>query len=162
MRTVTPYLLYEDVAEAVQWLSMAFGFQETVRYSKPEGTVIYAELAYGEERVMLTVFSEGYSAGPATEFLNAIVYVTVDDVESHYARATDVGARIVHEPKDMPYGLRQYTVSDPQGQRWIFAEQVRDVLPEEWGGQQIRSPATTREAGADHSLEAARARWRAA
>lgn len=142
MRTVTPYVFYEDVASAVQWLSTAFGFRETVRYSDPDGNPLYAELAFGDERVMLTSFAKGISPARATESLNAIVYVTVDDVEAHFSRAVDAGARIVHEPEDMPYGLRQYTVADPQGQRWIFAEQVRDVLPEEWGGVQINAPAT--------------------
>ena len=31
MQTVTPYLLYEDAAAAIDWLGRAFGFEERLR-----------------------------------------------------------------------------------------------------------------------------------
>ena len=40
---------------------------------------------------------------------------------------------MIAPPADKPYGQRQYTVEDLEGHRWSFSEQVRDVLPEEWG-----------------------------
>ena len=49
-QTVTPYLLYEDVAGALEWLSGAFGFQETLRFTAEDGTVSHAEMQVGEAR----------------------------------------------------------------------------------------------------------------
>jgi hypothetical protein len=58
-------------------------------------------------------------------------------VSAREARAKAAMTRIITEPEDKPYGLRQYAAEDRKGQRWIFARRVRDVLPEEWGGKQV-------------------------
>ena len=42
MQTVTPYLLYEDAAAAIDWLSRAFGFQERLRFEDDTGAVTHA------------------------------------------------------------------------------------------------------------------------
>lgn len=137
MQTVTPYIFYEDVAAAVEWLSRAFGFRETIRYVDSSGDVTYAELGWGPERLLITRFVDGYRNPRHSRYLSSVVFVTVDDVEAHFERAKAALAKIIHGLEDKPYGLRQYTAEDPEGQRWLFAEQVRDLLPEEWGGLQV-------------------------
>jgi len=52
------------------------------------------------------------------------VYVLVDDVDGHYTRAKDAGARIVEEPNDLPFGHRRYGCRDPQGHEWYFAQPI--------------------------------------
>jgi uncharacterized glyoxalase superfamily protein PhnB len=47
------------------------------------------------------------------------VYVIVDDVDAHHARAA-AGAKIVMPPKDEDYGGRNYAVLDPEGHAWSF------------------------------------------
>ena len=37
-------------------------------------------------------------------------------------------------PADYPYGERQYTAADLDGNHWTFSETIADVAPEEWGG----------------------------
>jgi hypothetical protein len=39
------------------------------------------------------------------------------------------------EPTDFEYGERQYTAEDPFGHRWTFSQTLRDVAPEDWGGE---------------------------
>ena len=58
--------------------------------------------------------------GHATQNL----YVDVDDVDKHYARAVKAGATIIEEPKDTPYGARRYGAEDPEGHRWYFAQDL--------------------------------------
>ena len=41
---------------------------------------------------------------------------------------------IMTEPKDQPYGERQYNAQDFYGHRWDFTETISDVAPEEWSG----------------------------
>ncbi len=36
MPRITPYLLYEDVGAAMDWLARAFGFRERMRLSGPD------------------------------------------------------------------------------------------------------------------------------
>jgi len=41
--------------------------------------------------------------------------VHVDDVDAHCERTRTRGAHLESEPKDMPYGQREYGVRDPEG-----------------------------------------------
>ena len=34
---ITPYLLYENVSDAIEWLTSAFGFRERMRIPGPDG-----------------------------------------------------------------------------------------------------------------------------
>jgi uncharacterized glyoxalase superfamily protein PhnB len=60
------------------------------------------------------------------------IYVYIDDVDEHYARAKEAGAAILREPQDQFYGDRNYGSADPEGHEWYFATRVRDVAPEEF------------------------------
>jgi uncharacterized glyoxalase superfamily protein PhnB len=59
--------------------------------------------------------------------------VHTEDVNAHYERAKQRGAKILGEPTDHPYGECQYAVEDFAGHRWKFPNSS-DVAPEEWGG----------------------------
>jgi uncharacterized glyoxalase superfamily protein PhnB len=48
------------------------------------------------------------------------IYVVVDDVDAHYARAKAAGAEIVIDIKTQDYGGRDYTARDPEGHVWTF------------------------------------------
>lgn len=63
------------------------------------------------------------------------VMVRVEDVDGHCERARRSGMRITREPKDYPYGERQYNVVDFAGHRWSFTQSIADVDPAEWGGE---------------------------
>jgi len=55
------------------------------------------------------------------------------DVDAHYAKAREAGARIVEELHETEYGERQYGAEDMDGHLWLFSQHARDVSPEEWG-----------------------------
>jgi uncharacterized glyoxalase superfamily protein PhnB len=131
---VTPYLLYEDVAAALTWLEEAFGFRERLRLPAQDGTVTHAEMTIGDDGVLMLGnpgpdHRDPRRAGGAS----ALVYVMVDDVDAHAQRARAAGATIVREPQDEVYGDRRYDVEDLAGHTWSFAQQLREVPPEEWG-----------------------------
>ena len=63
-----------------------------------------------------------------------IVQVRIEDAEGHCERARQNGAIILTEPKDHPYGERQYNAEDFHGHRWDFTETIADIAPEEWSG----------------------------
>src|SRR6266508_237998 len=52
--TVTPYLLYEDVPAALEWLSKAFGFRERLRFTAEDGTVNHAEMQLADGATILS------------------------------------------------------------------------------------------------------------
>jgi uncharacterized glyoxalase superfamily protein PhnB len=131
--TVIPVLIYADVRAAVVWLSAAFGFEERVRIGENhrsqmkvgDGAVIVADVR--GDRIPPRKGEETHS-----------VMVRVEDARAHCERARANGARILMEPKDYPYGERQYSAEDHAGHRWTFTETVADVAPEEWGGTTVR------------------------
>jgi PhnB protein len=121
VQTVTPYLLYEDAAAALEFLHRAFGFQEITRMETPDGRVSHAEMRIGNGEVHLGQPDEPTSprhlGGTAV-----LLYVVVEDVDAHFAQAKAAGAKIVDEPADQHYGDRRYAARDPEGHVWYFAQ----------------------------------------
>lgn len=146
LSAVTPMLSYEDAGVASDWLVRAFGFVETVRFTEDSGKVSHVELRIGDGEVMLGS-PPGYvnplhfrdtDAGRSwreTPFVIDGVHVYVDDVDAHFAHAKSAGATILSELEDLSFGDRHYRAEDLEGHRWMFATNVRDIPPEEWGAE---------------------------
>jgi uncharacterized glyoxalase superfamily protein PhnB len=125
-QTVTPYLLYEDAEAAVEFLTRAFGFREVDRTTGGAGG-LHVELEVGPDGSTVYLGQPGPGfRGPAEVGGTSLVYVVVDDVDGHYARAKAEGAVIVEELVDLPFGHRRYTCDDPQGHEWSFATASSD------------------------------------
>jgi len=130
--TVVPVLVYEDVAQALDFLCNVFGFSERLRASGPGGSVSHAQLVIGDGAAMIGRQGAEFRPPRAGE-VSQYVIVHVEDVDAHYQRALERGAKIVQPPGDRPFGERQYTAEDPGGHRWTFSQSVADVAPEQWG-----------------------------
>jgi len=96
-----------------------------------DGRVNHAELQMNDGVIMLGTPPGEYKNPATLGGKTQSVYVYVDDVDSHYERAKQAGAKIVREPEDQFYGDRNYGVQDPEGHEWYFGTHVRDVSPEE-------------------------------
>lgn len=127
MPRITPYLYYEDVANAVDWLTRAFGFRERIRMPGPDGKIVHAEMELADGVVMMGWPGPDYRNPKRLGRTTQNVYVYVDDVDRHCERARKAGAKIFEEPKDQFYGDRRYGAEDPEGHQWYFAQHVRDV-----------------------------------
>jgi PhnB protein len=121
MGRIAPYLLYEDGAAAIDFLTNAFGFEEVMRMEDDKGDVNHAELRLGEDTVMLGDPGDDYRNPRNADHSTALVHVYVDDVDGHFERAKAAGAEIVMEPTDQEYGDRRYDAKDPEGHFWSFA-----------------------------------------
>lgn len=141
--TVIPVLVYEDVADAVDWLCDAFGFVERVRIGshRVQLAIDGGAVVVAERRITEPADSSDPMVyrPPRRGVVSHAVMVRVDDVDAHYARARDCGARIFQPPTDHPYGERQYTAEDLAGHSWTFSQSIADVAPEEWGGETINA-----------------------
>lgn len=131
MPRITPYLLYEDVAAAIDWLTKSFGLRERMRIAGPDGSVVHAELELADGVVMMGCPGSDYQNPKRIGHTTQSLYVFVDDVDAHFRQARDSGAMILQEPADEFYGDRRYGAEDPEGHHWYFATHVRDVPPEE-------------------------------
>ena len=122
--TVIPILVYDDVGEAIVWLCDKFGFQ--VRWQAGDHR---AQLWLNGGTVVVTE-PRTSKALPGRQSL----LVRVPDVRAHYERARERGAKILAQPRDFPYGERQYATEDLGGHHWGFSQSITDVEPEKWGG----------------------------
>jgi uncharacterized glyoxalase superfamily protein PhnB len=117
---IIPELPYDDVNAAAEWLCQAFGFKQRLRIGNHR-----CQLSFGEGSVIAIERKEpGMSS----------VLVHVDNVDTHFERVKQLGARIINPPTDYPFGERQYTVEDIGGHRWTFSQTIADVDPATWGG----------------------------
>jgi PhnB protein len=119
--TLSPYMFYEDLPAALEFLAAAFGFTERMRNTNPDGSLSHCEMAVGDSVLMLGTppdYKNPAHGGNVTVGL----HVHVADVDAHYARAVAAGAKPDREPVDMPYGVRSYGATDPEGHQWFFAQ----------------------------------------
>jgi uncharacterized glyoxalase superfamily protein PhnB len=132
--TILPHLAYQNIEEAMEWLTRVFGFSEHYRYGEP-GAASGAQMHLGEAWIMLERAREGrvspVQAGACTQNLT----VFVGDVDAHFQKAKAQGAQIFEEVHETVYGERQYGAVDLDGHRWLFSRHSRDVSPTEWGAQ---------------------------
>jgi uncharacterized glyoxalase superfamily protein PhnB len=121
MAQIIPTFRYEDAPAAIAFLKDAFGFTEH-QISERDGVIHHAELKLGDAYIMLgQVREEGADVnqrGPST------TYVTTDDPDGLFARATAAGAEVVRGLVDQDYGSREFAVKDPAGNVWSFGTYV--------------------------------------
>ncbi len=117
---LVPYIYYKDVLAALDWLETAFGFEKTVAHDTPSGGV-HAEMIFGDGAIMIGNASDEYRMkSPADLSVSTQgVFIYLDGVDEHYARAKSAGAEIVTELSDQSYG-RTYWARDLEGHDWFF------------------------------------------
>lgn len=128
--TVLPHVIYQDLSEALAWLTKTFGFQEYYRYGNgPSGGQMWAGKAAIQVRQANNSQRSPAQLGYGTQSLT----IFVDDVDAHYARVKAAGAKILEEPHETEYGEYQYAAEDLDGHHWLFSRHAKDRSPEDWG-----------------------------
>ncbi len=131
--TITPNLVVDDAASAIDFYTRAFGAEELVRMPGPDGRIMHAELGLGDSKVMLgEEMPDTYRRSPKAYNGSPVsFYFYVENVEKAWQRAIDAGAKSVLPPSDMFWGDRTGTLQDPFGHTWSLAQHVADPTPEE-------------------------------
>jgi uncharacterized glyoxalase superfamily protein PhnB len=120
---IFPTLRYRDANRAIEWLVEAFGFDERDTTRDSDGIVVHAELQLGAGMIMLGQHDDSaWMGGRAPDALASTsgVYAIIENPDAHYAQARAAGADIVREIVDMPYGSREYSARDLEGNLWSF------------------------------------------
>jgi PhnB protein len=123
--TVTPYLKLPHSERLVEFLKKAFHAVEQGRLTKPDGTLLHAEVMIGDTILMVHEMPPGGIPKPCT------LYVRVDDTDSVFQRAIDAGATPVFQPADMYYGARVACVTDVSQNDWWIAMPIERLSIEE-------------------------------
>jgi MerR family transcriptional regulator, thiopeptide resistance regulator len=118
---VIPIVPYEDIRVAHEFLVDVLQFTSGGIVETPDGHVVHGEVKVGDRRIWLHEATSGLSTPRRTGVETAGISVFVDDVDAHCAYARERGADIEREPEDQEYGLRDYSVRDPEGHRWFIS-----------------------------------------
>ena len=131
--TVTPYLIVQGAAQAIDFYKKALGAEELMRFPGPDGRIGHAELRIGDSSIMLADEHPQMGAvGPKTRGGTTVGLVLyVPDVDQRVAMATAAGAKLERPVQNQFYGDRSGTIIDPFGHQWTIATHVEDVPPEE-------------------------------
>ncbi|MGH7288290.1 MAG: VOC family protein [Myxococcota bacterium] len=126
---ISSVLFYEDAGAAIEWLEKAFGFTTRLKVEDGAGGIVHSELELGDGVVMVASAREARRSPRSLGGANTqALFVYVDDVDAHFARARAGGAQVVSEPSNRDYDEwedRTYETLDCEGHRWWFGQRVR-------------------------------------
>ena len=122
--TVIPALRYRDAKAAIVFLCDGLGFQRHAVYEGEEGTIMHAELSFGNGMVMLgslapTEFGENMRQPDEIGMKETqSPYLIVADADAVHRTGKAVGFTIIRDIQDESYGGRGFTCRDPEGHVW--------------------------------------------
>jgi PhnB protein len=133
-QTLTPHIVLDDCAKAIEFYKKAFGAKERLRMPGPGGKIVHAEIQIGASRLMMSdeiapmpgqpgVYESPRSAGLNT----AALFLYVEDVDKWFDRAVKAGCIVRSPLMDMFWGDRFGQVIDPFGHTWGMATHTEDV-----------------------------------
>ncbi|MGH6892187.1 MAG: VOC family protein, partial [Dongiaceae bacterium] len=133
MHSVTPHLICDGAAAAIDFYKEAFNAVEIARLPGPQGKLMHAMIRIGDSAVMLVDENPDWGMlGPKSlKGTPVTIHLYVEDVDAFVARAVAAGAKITMPLDDMFWGDRYGRLEDPFGHHWSVATQIRDVTLEE-------------------------------
>ncbi|HET7535877.1 MAG TPA: VOC family protein [Candidatus Didemnitutus sp.] len=109
--SIAPVFAVKNVDATVKYFVDVLGFKQDFRFEE------YASVTRGELALHVTsagVFPRPIGGGTA--------YIFVEDVDKYFKEVSARGARLKQGLQDQPYGLRDFTVEDPDGNLLSFGK----------------------------------------
>lgn len=131
--SVTPYLIVNGGAQAIEFYKTAFGATELIRMARPDGKIGHAEIRIGDSVIMLADENPamGSLSPQAVGGTPVLIHLYVEDADAVFNRGVAAGGTVERPLKDQFYGDRTGGIVDPFGHRWYVATHKEDVAPEE-------------------------------
>ena len=117
--TLTTYLVAQDADGLIQFMTKAFGAEETFRSGPGSEGGLHCEVRIGDS--MLMVGGGGAGMKWRGTPMPSAFHIYVPHCDATYARALEAGAASIAEPADQDYGERTATVKDAAGNFWYIA-----------------------------------------
>lgn len=133
MHSMTPHIVCDGAAAAIEFYKKAFDAVEEVRLPAPNGKLMYARIRIcGSALMMADEVPQMNALGPKTLKGSPVtIHLYVEDVDAFVKRAADAGATVTMQPADMFWGDRYAVLEDPFGHRWSVATHLQDMTGEE-------------------------------
>jgi len=127
--SLTPFLVVDGAAAAIDFYVDAFGAVLVEKMSGPNNTIAHAELDFGRGRLQLSDPNAAYGleAPDRSESVTHSIAFYCSDVDNVLARAETAGATVREPAQTFVTGDRFASIVDPFGQRWSIMTRVEDV-----------------------------------
>lgn len=130
MAQLSPHYWTRDIEGVSTHYVEVLGFELAERFPE-EGAMMWCCLHLGEAQVMFGELPDDAKGGLVDEVQGRMggkealsVYINCGDVDAHRAHAGEGGAKILEDVHDTFYGLREYTVEDPDGHLLSFFQPI--------------------------------------
>jgi len=98
--TVTPHLIMDNAARAIDWYKKAFGAEELMRHPTDDGRLMHASLKINGGYLMLHDDFPEHMGGPSQPAASFVLHLSVPDADAAWKRAIDAGAEDVTSNED--------------------------------------------------------------
>ncbi len=112
---VVPVLATDDVSKTAAYYRDVLGFAMDDTVSGPDWAMLWADRC----QLFLSL-----NPGAAATAAGQQIMISAPGVDAVYERHKAKGAKIVSELEDKPWGLREYTVEDPNGYLLRFESHI--------------------------------------
>ena len=130
---ITPMLVVNGAAKAIEFYTRVFGATVSMRIDDPGGKVGHADLVIGKAHFMLSdEYPEMDAQGPQVFGGSPVaIHLYVEDVDDVVTRAVLEGAKLSRPVEDQFYGDRSGKITDPFGHTWWIASRKEILSAEE-------------------------------
>jgi uncharacterized glyoxalase superfamily protein PhnB len=135
LHSVTPHLVFDDAAAAIDWYKAGFGAEELGRAVGADGKIMHAEIRIGNSVLYLNDVMGGGKSPKVLGGSPIGLWIYAPDADALFNRALSAGATVAPGPmgqmQDQFWGDRCGTLIDPAGYQWTIATRTEDLTPEE-------------------------------
>ncbi|MBL8113817.1 MAG: VOC family protein [Acidobacteria bacterium] len=123
LRAVSPSFTVNDLEASLKWYRDVMGFTEGKRYDD-KGKLVGVELLAGEAFFMLGQDDWKKGKNRAKGEGMRLYCMTVQDVDVLAAEIRARGGKLDQPPTDQPWGMRDFSVTDPDGFKITIAREL--------------------------------------
>lgn len=131
--TLTPHIVCNGAADAIEFYKQAFGAKELRRLPGPDGRIMHAALDIDGAMLMLVdEMKEMGALDPNSLGGTAVtLHLIVDNADTAIDRAAKAGATVTMPAADTFWGDRYGQVKDPWGHSWSIAHSLGKMLSDD-------------------------------
>jgi len=131
-RSVTPYLVINGAAKAIEFYKNAFGARKLGVATLPDGKILHARVKIGDSIVMMSdEFPGSETTSPPSVGSNTVtLHIYSKNVDKLWQRAVRAGAKVVMPIENQFWGERYGKLLDPFGHNWSLSMSVK-MTPKE-------------------------------
>lgn len=121
--SITPYLVIDGAADAIDWYRRVLGAEEISRMTGGAGRIAHAEIRIGGSPLFIGdehVHYEGIHGPMRIGGTPVYLDLETDDVAGIFERAIAAGATAIRRPTDPSMPIQSAKFRDPFGHVWLL------------------------------------------